>query len=74
MATDVWNVCARATRSGPSINTETLAKFITRQSKISSPVGDVCRGVVTTPPRKRGGFVRNAYVHDHYVTPNRLDT
>jgi hypothetical protein len=25
-------------------------------------------------PAKPGGFVRNAYVHDHYVTPNRLDT
>jgi hypothetical protein len=27
---------------------------------------------VTTPPRERGGFVRNACVHNHYVSPNRL--
>jgi hypothetical protein len=27
---------------------------------------------VTTPPRKRGGFVRNACVYNHYVNPNRL--
>jgi hypothetical protein len=29
-------------------------------------------GDVTTPPRKRGGFVRNACVDNHYVSPNRL--
>jgi len=28
--------------------------------------------MVTTPPRKRGGFVRNACVYNHYVHPNRL--
>jgi hypothetical protein len=28
---------------------------------------------VITPPRQRGGFVRNACVYNHYVSPNRLD-
>lgn len=27
---------------------------------------------VTTPPAQADGFVRNAYVHNHYVSPNRL--
>jgi tRNA(fMet)-specific endonuclease VapC len=29
-------------------------------------------GTVSTPPPEGGGFVRNACVDDHYVSPNRL--
>ena len=39
-ATEVWNSCASATRSGPSITTESAVGNVAAESTMSSQVGE----------------------------------
>src|SRR2546422_333416 len=43
-ATEVWNSCARPTRSGPNISTETSVRKTAAESRMSSTVGEAARG------------------------------
>src|SRR5262245_24470702 len=48
MATEVWNACAKVTRSGPSISAERLTRKTATQSRMSSTAGDAWRDAMSS--------------------------
>src|SRR5215475_7167525 len=63
-ATEVWNACAKAIRSGPSIRTARLTRKTATQSRRSSTVGDAWRDAMSPSSSHDGLCIApNARLH-----------